>query len=78
MTDSWEEFDDGIYAHKTILYNEYSLKYNNNNNALLIAVADYGGPVAVVPDIIDDSNTCNIFYNGKGKLINSSADDKKK
>ena len=78
MTDSWEEFDDGIYAHKTILYNEYSLQYNNNNTALHIAVADYGGPVAVVPDIIDDSNTCNIFYNGKGKLINSSADDKKK
>ena len=44
MTDSWEEFDDGIYAHKTILYNEYSLQYNNNNtdnNKVLLILANW-------------------------------------
>ena len=66
MSDNWEELEDGLFATKTVLYDGYKLDVPDSDPVHL-AVADYGGPVAVVPAVLNDDDVDGVlFYNGKG------------
>ena len=73
MSDNWEELEDGLFATKTVLYDGYELDVpdTDDSDPVHLAVADYGGPVAVVPAVLNDDDVDGVlFYNGKGNRMN--------
>ena len=77
MSENWEELEDGLFATKTVLYDAYKLDIpaTGGGDQVYLAVADYGGPVAVVPAVLNDDGVGgNFFYNGKGIQMNATGE----
>ena len=64
MSENWEELEDGLFATKTVLYDGYKLDVpdTDDSNSVHLAVADYGGPVAVVPAVLNDDDVDGVFF----------------